>query len=200
MDDRLLIAILAAGASRRLGQPKQLVSVNGEPLLRRQCRIAIEADIAPVAVILGCRAEECAATLTELPVTIRLNSEWDEGIASSLREAARAAVERSASGLLILQADQFQITAQDLQAIYAAWRESGETKACRARHDDYAGPPVILPSACFAAVQQLQGDQGARSVLSSLGTQAVVEVAMPNATHDLDSPDQLRAVSDSIGG
>ena len=55
VDDRLVLAILAAGASRRLGQPKQLVSLEGELLLRRQCRIALEAQIGRVAVILGCR-------------------------------------------------------------------------------------------------------------------------------------------------
>src|SRR5689334_4089900 len=66
-ESRVFVAILASGASRRLGQPKQLVSLEGEPLLRRQCRIAVEARIGPVAVILGCHANECDQLIEGLP-------------------------------------------------------------------------------------------------------------------------------------
>ena len=53
MSDHLLISILAAGNSRRLGQPKHLVRLSGEPLIRRQSRIAVEAKCGDVVVILG---------------------------------------------------------------------------------------------------------------------------------------------------
>ncbi|HKD35269.1 MAG TPA: NTP transferase domain-containing protein, partial [Pirellulales bacterium] len=90
--NRLLVAILAAGASRRLGQPKQLIELRGEPLLRRQCRMTIEADIGPVAVVLGSHANGCAATIADLPVARHINENWQEGLGASIREAARAAI------------------------------------------------------------------------------------------------------------
>jgi CTP:molybdopterin cytidylyltransferase MocA len=192
MAERLLIAILAAGASRRLGQPKQLVNVGGEPLLQRQCRIAIESGVAPVAVILGSRAEACAAAIKDLQVAIRVNEHWQEGVASSLREAVLAAIEEDAVGLLILHGDQYRITSGDLQAMHAAWSSAGGGKACRARHADYAGPPVIFPAMCFAELLELTGDEGARRVLSPLvGTDALIDVPMANAIQDLDLPEQL---------
>ncbi|MCI0366462.1 MAG: nucleotidyltransferase family protein [Phycisphaerales bacterium] len=191
MRDELLIAILAAGASQRLGQPKQLVDVNGEPLLRRQCRVAIEARVAPVAAICGCQADTCIAQIADLPVTIRRNEQWREGIASSIREAVGAAIEIHAGALLILHGDQYRVTAEDLRGLHAAWIASDSSMACRSRHADYTGPPVILPAALFGKLLKLRGDEGARPVLSGLDAASLIEVTMPNAVHDLDLPAQL---------
>src|SRR5687768_1508691 len=121
-DCPLVVAILAAGASRRLGQAKQLVELpGGEPLLRRQCRVALDADVGPVVVVLGCHADACAAAVTALPVTIRVNVGWEEGLASSIRHAARAATDASAAALLIVHGDQYRVTAGDLRLVNAVW-------------------------------------------------------------------------------
>jgi molybdenum cofactor cytidylyltransferase len=195
MPDDVLIAILAAGASRRLGRPKQLVEIDGESLLRRQCRVAIDSRIAPVVVICGCHADLCMAEVSDLSVAIRRNEHWEEGIASSIREATLAAMENDAAGLLILHGDQYRIAAQDLRNLYAAFAAAGSSKAHRARHGDYAGPPVILPASLFGELMQLRGDEGARPVLSMLDPDSLRDVEMPNAIHDLDLPAQLSAVN-----
>ncbi|MFT3786907.1 MAG: nucleotidyltransferase family protein [Tepidisphaeraceae bacterium] len=189
MSDELPIYILAAGASTRLGRPKQLVTIAGEPLLRRQCRIALDAALGPVTVVLGCHAESCAATITDLPVCTLLSTDWVEGLAASLRVATRDAQDRQAPALLVLQCDQFRITADDLRLLYRAWTHSGN--AVRAVHDAYRGPPVMLPEACFAGMLELHGDQGARGVLAKLDPARVAEVACPNAIFDLDLPEHL---------
>src|SRR3954469_1035503 len=98
MPGDLLLAILAAGASRRLGQAKQLVMIENEPLLRRQCRIALESQIGDVVAILGCHADPCRRTIADLSLSIRINEEWSEGLASSIRHATRAAMEIDAAG------------------------------------------------------------------------------------------------------
>src|SRR5436189_3262943 len=106
MSSELLVAILAAGASRRLGQPKQLVLIDGEPMLRRQCRVALQARVGSVMAILGCHVERCSATIADLGVLTRVNEQWNEGLGSSLRTAAGAAIEMQAAGLLVLHGDQ----------------------------------------------------------------------------------------------
>jgi molybdenum cofactor cytidylyltransferase len=191
---RLLVAVLAAGASRRLGQPKQLVAIGGESLLRRQCRIALEAQLGPVVVILGCQATACAATIVDLPVARHINQRWTEGLGLSIRQAAQAAVAADAAGILLLHVDQYRLTAADLHSLQAAWLDSHGASACVAMHGDDFGPPVIFPRSCFAELLKLAGDAGARRVLSTLPANALRGVIIPNAIHDLDVPDQLAAL------
>ena len=195
MPDDLLIAILAAGASRRLGQPKQLVMIDGETLLRRQCRMALEAQVGEVVVILGCHADRCSAAIADLPLSTRLNEDWSEGLASSIRIATRAAIEANAAGLLILHGDQYRLTSQDLQKLHAAWSLSKSLSACRSRHEDYAGPPVILPASCFNDALNLQGDEGARRLLKAFAPDSLIDVAISSAIYDLDFAAQLPIAS-----
>ncbi|HEY2147174.1 MAG TPA: nucleotidyltransferase family protein [Pirellulales bacterium] len=190
-DHRLLVTILAAGASRRLGQPKQLVDLRDEPLLRRQCRMALAAKIGGVAVILGYRSTECAATIADLPVAHQINAQWEEGLASSIREAVRAALAADATGLGLLHVDQYRLEAADLRAVHAAWSNSGGLNACVSTHAGASGPPVIFPKRCFDDLMLLEGDSGARGVLSRLPTADLCSISVPNAFHDLDLPAEL---------
>ena len=192
-ENRLLLAVLAAGASRRLGQPKQLVALDSEALLRRQCRVALETDIGPVAVILGCCAAECTATIADLPVARHINRRWTEGLGMSIRRAAEAAVADDTNGLLLLHVDQYRLTAADLRSLHAAWIDSHGSNACVAVHGDDFGPPVIFPRRCFADLLQLEGDEGARRVLAALPADELRRVVIPNAIHDLDLPAELAA-------
>jgi CTP:molybdopterin cytidylyltransferase MocA len=192
----LLLAVLAAGASQRLGQPKQLVTLGGESLLRRQCRVALEAQVGPVAVILGSQAAECAATIDDLPVAWHINERWAEGLGASIRHAAQAAVAADAAGLLLLHVDQYRLTAEDVHSLHAAWLGSNCLSACATMHGDDFGPPVIFPRRCFAELLQLDGDAGARSVLAKLPADALRRVEIPNAIHDLDLPAQLEALGE----
>jgi molybdenum cofactor cytidylyltransferase len=190
----LLIALLAAGASRRLGQPKQLVPMNGESLLRRQCRTALGADVGPVAAILGCHVRECERSVADLLVTTHFNSAWEEGLASSIRLAVQIAESRESSGLLILHADQYRVTAEDLQTLVRTWTQSPQS-ACVASYGDTIGPPVIFPQQHFGDLLALRGDSGARPVLTNLPTDQLQQVLLPNALIDLDLPQQLTALS-----
>jgi CTP:molybdopterin cytidylyltransferase MocA len=191
----LVIAIPAAGASRRLGRPKQLVDIGGEPLIRRQCRVAVESGVGPVIVICGCSAESCAAEISDLSVIVVRNELWREGMASSIREAARAATSEGAAALLILHSDQYRITADDLRTLHAAWAAAGPSVACRSKCVGYSGPPVIVPARLFGTLLGLSGDQGARQVLSGLEPSSLREVDVPNAAHDLDVPAHLLEAS-----
>ncbi len=86
----LVVAVLAAGASRRLGRAKQLVPVAGEPLLRRQCRCALDARIGEVVAILGCDDAQHREVIVDLPVEVRVNDEWREGLAATRCSSCRA--------------------------------------------------------------------------------------------------------------
>ena len=192
MRDELLVAVLAAGASRRLGRPKQLVEVGGEALIRRVCRTAIVAAVGPVAVVLGCRRDEIVRVVSDLPLTVLVNDAWDEGMASSVRAATLAAVDLDVAAILLLHADQYAVTADDLVMLRDAWRGAAGS-ACLSRDGAHLGPPAVLPAALFPQMLTLTGDTGPRALLGGgAGGVGVLEVPMPSASKDVDLPAHLR--------
>src|SRR5437868_14169899 len=82
------LIVLAAGASSRMGTPKQLLRYDGETLLRRAVRVALGARCRPAVVVLGAQAEALRGEVVGAQVVI--NEEWAEGMASSLRCGLRA--------------------------------------------------------------------------------------------------------------
>ena len=88
--------LLAAGAGRRMGRPKALVELDGEPLVVRALRTLAEGGAAPVVVVLGARADEVRAVL---PAGVRRVEapDWAEGMGASLR-AGLAALEALGAG------------------------------------------------------------------------------------------------------
>ena len=186
----LVVAVLAAGASRRLGRAKQLVPIGGEALLRRQCRCALSARIGAVVAILGCDAARHRQVIADLPVAVRVNDEWEEGMAATLRSAVRAAKERQ-SALLVLPCDQYRIVPADLRTLYEQWRWTPSIP-CVSRWGRYAGPPAILPIDYYERVLRLRGDVGARSVLYDVRRPRPDEIPNPRAAYDLDSPEEMR--------
>jgi CTP:molybdopterin cytidylyltransferase MocA len=184
------VAVLAAGASRRLGRAKQLVPIGGEPLLRRQCRCALSARVGEVVAILGCDQAQHREVIADLPVDVRVNDEWEEGLAATLRSAVLAAKERHAA-LLVLPCDQYRIIPEDLRTLYDHWR-GAPCIPYASRWGGYAGPPAILPVHYHDYVLGLHGDIGARSLLYDSRRPRPDEIANPRAAFDLDSPEDMR--------
>jgi CTP:molybdopterin cytidylyltransferase MocA len=191
MPDALLVAILAAGASRRLGRPKQLLDLNGETLVRRQCRTALDAAIGPVVVVLGCHHERVGAAVSDLAVQLVVNDEWEEGLAASVRAATRAAMATAAGAVLLYHCDQYAITPPDLIRLSEAWTSSPKT-IFLSRDGDHIGPPAILPARLFLSMLTLKGDTGPRAILHE--DRDVRKVPMPSASMDIDGPADLETL------
>ena len=191
-----MIALLAAGASRRLGVPKQLVVVDGLPLLRRQALVALAASIGPVVVIVGSQEQQCRQVIVDLPVEIRVNTQWAEGMASSLRKATVSVQEHRVEGLMILPCDLPRLTTDDLRRVHRAWSDDCEM-ACLARFNGHLGPPAIIPARLFQRIGMLAGDVGARSIVTG-PHESFREVDLPNAAFDIDDPGDLATLAGGV--
>jgi CTP:molybdopterin cytidylyltransferase MocA len=180
--------LLAAGAARRFGGPKALVHYRGEPLVARAARRLAGCCGAGVTVVVGAAAAKVAAALPVLPgLQVVENPRWPTGLACSL--AAGLAVQPAAvTAVLVLLADQPLVDEADLARLVAAWRRSPDRIAA-ARFDAVAGVPAILPRSAWPALAALEGDQGARAVIAAAPDR--VEVSMPHAARDVDTPDDL---------
>ncbi|RMF97905.1 MAG: nucleotidyltransferase family protein [Gammaproteobacteria bacterium] len=190
---RLAALLLAAGAGRRFGGPKQLAELHGEPLLLRALSQANAVAGAGTWVVLGARAAELAPLLAARDARVLVNPAWTEGIGASIRHGV-AELGGQADAVLILLADQPAVGSDDLQRLVAAWRAAPERPAAAG----LAGRPVvpaIFPASWFPALSRLRGDRGARGLLRE--AQALSLVPMPAAGVDIDRPEDLKKIVDS---
>ncbi len=184
--------IVAAGSSSRLGQPKQLILIEGEPLLQRAIRIASDAGASPVVVVLGAHRGLIESQVDLRNVAIVINDDWQEGLASSVR-AGVAAVERDApqaSGLLLMTCDQPRVTAEHLRKMINAFSGITEETAIASIYAAARGIPAIFPRSAVADLCALHGDKGARGLLAK-SRWPVIEVPLEGGEIDIDRPEDL---------
>ncbi len=159
--------ILAAGGSSRLGQPKQLLLIDGESLVRRTARMAVEAGCASVFVVLGCDAARMQPELEDLSIGVIHNPDWQNGIASSITTgvAALTAREPAVNNLLILVCDQSRLTTALLKELIDKHRSERATITASA-YAGTTGVPAIFSRAIFPELAALSGDEGARRLIA----------------------------------
>ena len=185
--------VLAAGASRRFGAIKQLARINHEPMLLHAVRCAAAAADRTW-VILGAHANELTAVLERAPVTVCVNAHWPEGLSSSIR----AGIERlpdCCDGALLALGDQALVTAEDYVRLAHIWRGAPQSIVA-ARYGANPGAPAIFPRRLFGELRHLAGDAGARALLREHAGE-VLEVPMPSAAVDIDTPADLAALGTS---
>lgn len=179
--------VLAAGSSSRLGRPKQLVALHGKSLVARATDLAQRYCDAGVVVVTGAHHDQVVDALGETDALAVFNPRWKEGMGASVSEGA-SAVCREAEAVLIMLTDQPLIDAADIGRLVAA-AQANPDKIAAAAYAGRLGVPAIFPQRYVDDLKHLQGDQGARMVISR--EVAVSEVAMPNAQFDLDTPEAL---------
>jgi len=184
--------LLAAGASRRLGQPKQLLKVNGETLLERAIRLVAESGASPVVTVLGAHFVEISAAVPPGDSIRVLNGQWEQGIATSIHAGIRAldAIAPQSPGVLILACDQPRLTADHLRAMNDAFLAQPEPSIVASFYAGALGVPAIFPRSVFALLVNLKGDQGARKLLAQPPC-ALISIDFPGGGIDIDTPADL---------
>ncbi|MEW6431298.1 MAG: nucleotidyltransferase family protein [Myxococcota bacterium] len=176
--------VLAAGASTRLGRPKQLLELEGETLVRRAARVALEAGCHPVVVVEG--AVPLADALAGLAVERVQCVDWARGPGASLKAGLAQVRGRS---VLVLLVDQPRVDVEDLRRLISA---PGGVAA--AEYDGVLGVPARFPGPVLDALERLPDERGAGPWLRAHADQ-VTPVPMPSAAEDIDTPDDAAALA-----
>lgn len=191
---QLSIIILAAGASQRLGQPKQLVQYKGKPLIKGAIQSAESLSPHEILVITGADNDAVQAEVQKTSAHCVYNPDWSNGMGSSLAKGAQS-VDGKSQGLMILLCDQWRILPEDLQLLVRTWHDDPRQIICSAT-EDRCGPPVIFPASYLKELGALTGNHGAHSVLDD-HQDLVSRISLKNAAFDLDTPSQLQELSDT---
>ncbi len=180
--------VLAAGSSSRFGSPKQLVRVDGRPLLHAAVSRAVEVAGHAVSVVLGAHAADLAPLLRHSAASIVINRDWSEGMASSIR-AGVSRLPGSCGGVMLVLADQAAVTAEDLRRLAMNWRRQPDYIVA-AQYGATLGAPAIFPASRFRDLVELRGDRGAQSLFKR-NPDRVIRVPMDSASIDIDTPEDL---------
>jgi xanthine dehydrogenase accessory factor len=195
--DETAVVILAAGGSRRLGRPKQLVEIAGRSLVRRAAETALAIGAGSVHVVAGAELLRVRTALGDLPIDVVVNDAWKEGIASSIRAAIDALErrDRPVETLILMLCDQPGVTSDVLRRLNDAYRAT-RAPVVASRYPEGPGVPALFHAELFPALKSLRGDAGARQLIRGLDRDVVtIPFALPD---DIDTPaDALRYAPDS---
>jgi len=183
MTIRVACAVLAAGASRRLGHPKQLALHRGEPLVRLASECICRSRATAAAVVVGAHAGSVSAALSGLPMEVLPNPAWEEGMASSIRVAVSWAEQHQSDALLLALCDQPRLTTAHLDRLIAEFERTGLPVASHYAHK--SAVPALFPRSLFLALARLSGDSGASRLLND--GRPVGRVSWPAGEFDIDT-------------
>jgi molybdenum cofactor cytidylyltransferase len=194
----IAVLLLAAGQSRRMGEEnKLLLPIEGKPMARHAVEAALNSKAETVVLVTGHEAEALRGALYDLPLTFAHNPDYASGLASSLRRGL-ASLPGQPDGVIVQLGDMPAVKPEVLDRLIAAFNPTEGRAICVPTFRGKRGNPVLLGRRFFAELQTLQGDVGARHLISDYPEQ-LCEVPMPDDSVllDLDTPEALASFSKS---
>lgn len=191
--------ILAAGRSSRwraaggAEATKLVAEVAGKAIVRRVAEAALASRARPVVAVVGHAREAVGAALAGLDVTVAVNQSFASGVASSLRTGL-AALPPEVAAALVLLGDMPDVAAPLIDRLIETFEADPGVLAVAPVTAGRRGNPVLIARGLFGPAMALEGDEGARRLLRSLGPGAVAEVETDGgAAFDVDTPHDLTA-------
>lgn len=182
--------LLAAGASSRFGGDKLAAVIDGETVLARSAKALADAGCSLRAAVVSEQSAIHAPLLKTFGYAIVANPHADEGLSASLREGVAWAEGRGAASVLIALADMPFVTPEHLRSLVHNSQQS-DRGAAFTRHGARRSAPAAFHSTWFGELRALEGDEGARKIISRLPLSLGVEA--PEAMlRDIDAPEDLR--------
>lgn len=185
--------ILAAGMSRRLGRPKQLLLIDGKPLLAHVVERALRSRLDAVTVVLGHEAEAIRSAIWAFDVAVSVNARYAEGQGTSLVAGVNA-LPAGTDAVVVMLADQPGIRVASIDALIET-RRTTHAPIVMTLYGDTRSHPVLFGWETFDALRAVSGDRGARDVIRTYGDRvAVVEDGHPAAPSDVDTEEAYVAL------
>jgi molybdenum cofactor cytidylyltransferase len=191
--------VLAAGMSRRMGTPKQLLRLAGETILARTLRNVRVSDVSEIVLVLGHAADSVEKEISTEGVKVVRNQDYQQGMGTSLR-AGLAAVDAGASAALIVLADQPFVRAETLNQLIACHQET-KPQIVIPMYKGFRGNPVLLDRSVFAELQSLSGDIGCRAIFGN-HTENIRKLAVDDIgiLLDIDSQEEYQKLEKAHAG
>ncbi len=185
----LPLLLLAAGASRRMGQPKQLLPWGEITLIEHQIRTLLKTGN-PVMVVLGHLEQQIAPLLEPYPVLPLNHQQWERGMGSSIAFGIRELEKKypRAEGALIAQLDQPLVSESHFRTMLGHFRAGEQQIIVTRSATGWEGVPVLFDRQYFTALQELEGEEGARKIFRH-HSRSVRYIDSSDVVEDMDTPE-----------
>jgi molybdenum cofactor cytidylyltransferase len=195
--ESLSILLLAAGSSSRLGQSKQLVSINGQSLLCQTVLLSLRV-CNQVTVVLGSDFKNHISEISRLPVHIIENREWKKGMGSSLKIGLENTVKKwpATKSLLVLVCDQPLLTSAHLQKLINMADQTNK-KIIASGYKSVLGVPVLFKKELFIELRQIGDSEGAKKIIQQHESE-IESVEFIGGEIDIDTPADLEKLKDYL--
>ena len=191
------IVILAAGASTRLGKPKQLLRYRGKTLLAHAINEAVNSNTDAIVVILGKDADLFKKEIDEKKVRVAVNSSWEEGMASSLRLGLDTLLNDKPyiDAVIFMVCDQPHVLSSILnELIITQQKTTKQIVTCN--YGDSIGPPALFHKKYFNDLMKLSGDTGARKIIQQ-NMNDMTTILFPEGEIDIDTEEDYEKLKNS---
>lgn len=182
------IILLAAGSSSRMGESKQLLIIDGQPLLRRTIKVALDANPDNLIVVLGSNFEEHQKVISDLPVEIVYNENWEKGMGNSIKSGLNhlLRISPSANAVIILVCDQPMLTADHLKKLQEKFLQFKKPVAAMTYSGTF-GVPAIFDKCLFDDLLSLSDSMGAKMIIKE-NSNNITMIPFSEGSLDLDTP------------
>ena len=180
--------ILAAGASTRMGKPKQLLYFKGRSLLRHTVEVALASVCKPIVVVLGAYAEQIRNEVSQLPVVVVENQDWKKGMGASIRVGVNAVNNYSENieAVLLLLCDQPLVCDRIINQLVEAYLATRKP-IIASEYAQTLGVPALFSRELFSELINLDVEKGAKQVIGKY-SHLVFGVPFPAGVIDVDTP------------
>jgi molybdenum cofactor cytidylyltransferase len=194
------LVILAAGASKRMGKPKQLLTFCGKTLLRNSALVALESLAGKSLVILGANSEQILPdiqyfTTNEKLLKIVENPAWEEGMASSIRLGIEVLAQSKSrlEAVIFMLCDQPFVSTELINELITTFRRTQSWVVACTYQTGITGVPALFSKEIFPALLALKGDMGARKIIHQFADN-MTTIPFPKGDIDIDTPEAYAAL------
>jgi len=186
------IIVLAAGSSSRMGRSKQLLEIDGQPLLCRCVEHALAASPSQIVVVLGANEKPHREVLEKMPVDIVSNFYWKTGMGSSIKTGLNYLIQSNGEldAVILMVCDQPALTSEHLLKLIQKFHEKKKA-IIASSYSKSNGVPVLFGRSFFSNLLLLNDDQGAKKIVQQFPDQ-VETVAFPKGSIDLDTEEDYQ--------
>lgn len=192
---KIAILVIAAGASRRLGQPKQLLPYKDTILLDYVIKECQASEVGDVYLVLGANRKQIEAQMSG-DFSVFYHQNWKEGMGTSIAFGIQQIDNQDYEGVIVCVGDQPFFRKELLRQIVKK-RIQTNAPVIISKFKEGMGPPSFFEKSLFSELAQLKGDIGAKPIVKKYSHQKEI-ILFENGHIDIDAPDDLKYLKEKL--